>query len=784
MSIKGDIQIEVDDRRMFKLKSGAQEWMRVPVPFRVWFLGNGSSDGTYAAVEEKNGELLASGVVCGADGTQLTISDRWSRVDETTVEIYRDVLIQKSGKSLGIRVELETQTTCPETDTLIPWQFFVSCALYNKNDTDHDGVEDYLKTFVQDFRDDRLGNLAVLAFHSELKRYVALTRVDKPLSDTAISKQQLKERHFVQVTDIGSLGLAPATDAPGQILLRANQPFSEEVSFCLNTNGDGWAAYHPNESGTKLTARYRLTIAPSASLTDAIWEITTRQMKALGTAPAKPNFTLEDSLQFRQALTQSYYRTWEKKSERVQPAGYAVHFSPRSGKTQGTLIEYGFCGAQTLLAYSSLKYGYAKRLPEQIERARTVIDFFVDHCQTDNGYCHGIYDVEKREFVYWFTGILLPFQYSSDQETLKRYLGSQMTRALAPVAEQLRKIKGNYLRSMCETIYSILLAYQLETKQQRTQAHWLLAGEKFGAFLLRTQATDGSWYRGYDVDANGLTQPPEWFGFSETEQKSGTIFPVQVLVELYRITNETRYLQSAEKAGAFIIRTFVDPVEYVGGLNDTTHVKSVKTDAIAVMFVMRSLLKLYEVTNKVEYLTGATKAAKILGSWVYLWNVPFPTDSLLGRSGFKSTGWAGCDVIPGGSYLDNEFLEFTGDLIRIADYTQNQELFDIAELVEYGMQSALSTPNDLLGYVAPGIQCEGIMTSYWISDPETTEFSGAVNKVKGQDNDTCNGLINGQAAYGIFDLLDHFGTTDLDAIRSRLFGRDSRLGQSKNMTKE
>ena len=76
------------------------------------------------------------------------------------------------------------------------------------------------------------------------------------------------------------------------------------------------------------------------------------------------------------------------------------------------------------------------------------------------------------------------------------------------------------------------------------------------------------------------------------------------------------------------------------------------------------------------------------------------------------------------------------------------------------------------------------MTSYWISDPETTEFSGAVNKVKGQDNDTCNGLINGQAAYGIFDLLDHFGTTDLDAIRSRLFGRDSRLGQSKNMTKE
>ena len=163
------------------------------------------------------------------------------------------------------------------------------------------------------------------------------------------------------------------------------------------------------------------------------------------------------------------------------------------------------------------------------------------------------------------------------------------------------------------------------------------------------------------------------------------------------------------------------------------------------------------------------KAAKILASWVFLWNVPFPEESLLGKSKFKSTGWAVCDVIPAGSYLDNEFLEFTCDLIRVAQHSGEKTLFDIAEVVEHGMQQALSTPDDMLGYVFPGIQCEGIMTAYWLSDPDVTEFSGAINKVKGQDNDTCNGLINGQAAYGFFELYDKYRTTDLDSIWRHVF---------------
>ena len=656
-----------ETRTVLSLYADQIEWFRLAPPFRACFLGGDSIDGHYSAVHSQEAGWIATGEVVGPEGSRLEISDTFWPVDATTVQIDREITISAAGKSSGIRIEFNAETAITETEELKNWEFFIPGALYKKNDTDHDGVEDYLGTYVQDYRDDRLGSLAVLAFLPARQRYVALARCSLPQHDTAITGEQMLSRHFVQTTDIGSMGLAPLENDPSQISFRASYPFAERFSYCLNTNRDGWAGYLENRVGAKIRISYTLTAGTAVSLTAAIWEITKRQMSALHTAPHQSDFSLDDSLDYRTRLTQQYYRKWDKAENPKEPAGYMVHFSPRSGKTQGTLLEYGFAGAQTLLAYVGLNYGYAKEKRLWVERAKTVIDFFVNHCQLENGFSQGIYDVEKQEFVYWFTGILLPFQYADDKATLQRFLGSQITNALWPISQVLRGIKGNYTRTMCESIYPILLAYKCARNHGETHHHWLAAGERFGAFLLRTQTEDGSWFRGYDSLGAGLEHPPEWFGSSNTEKKSGTIFPIEVLVTLHEITGNSSYLRAAEKAGNFIVHTYVDPVEYVGGLNDTTHIKSVKTDSVGVMFVMRSLLKLYEATQNRVYLDGAVKSAKILASWVYLWNVPFPKNSLLGNANFESTGWAVCDVIPAGSYLDNELLEFTGDLIKISE---------------------------------------------------------------------------------------------------------------------
>lgn len=748
------------------LVAAGRRFVAVDDPVRVCLLDGTVLTGPYDTIEQVGDAVVGTALVAGGDGPVVSVTDRWT-ADDDGVAVQRSARLLSPGGARGWRLELRCTTVEPGASAA-GWEFFVPGAMYKRNDTDHDGVEDYLGTYVQDYRDDRLGSLSVLAYEPAAGRATALSRGTVPRADTAIPPGDIVARRFVQDTDIGSLGMAPAVDS-GQVTLRASYPFSEEYSFCLNTDRSGWAAYLDPVHRPEISVSYRFRSIPAATLTAAIWTLTDRQVTALGTRPSRHAFTLDEALHERMSLTQRYFHSWEPRPAGGTPAGYLVHFSPRDGRTRGNLLEYGFSGAQTLLAYTSLAYGYERDLPLWVEQARAVIDFFVTACQAANGFCQGIYDPAADAFTYWFTGILMPFQYASDEADLRRYLGRQMTAALAPIAAQLRQVEGNYTRTMCESVYPVLLAYRIERDRGREQPGWLAAARRFGDFLVAVQQPDGSWYRAYRPDGVAITSPPEWFGAGDTECKSGTIFPVPVLVELAGLTGEPAYLRAAERAAAFILDTFVDPVEYVGGLNDTTHRKSVKTDAVGVMFVLRSLAKVYEATRQERFLAGAASAARVLASWVHLWDVPFPPGTLLADAGFRSTGWAACDVLPGGSYLDNEFLEFTGDMVKVAHWTGDERLFDIAELVEYGMQDALSMPGTMHGYVAAGIQCEGVMTAYWMSDPDTTAFSGAVNKVKGDDNDTCNGLTNGQMAHALFDLRATYGTSDFTALRAALF---------------
>jgi hypothetical protein len=740
--------------------------LRLIKPIRVCLTGGEIACGTYAEVRAHESGWTALGSVLASDGTRVDVTDEWSPTSDAALALRRTATITTAGTAAGVRVELRAHG---EGGAFDDWQLFVPGALYNRNDTDGDGFEDYLGTYVQEYRDDRLPSLAVLGFLPEAGRAVAISRSSVPRTDGPIADDQLLRREVVQETDIGSLGLAPATDG---LELRAAYPFSEERSFCLNTAGEGWSGFAPNEAGRQLVVAYELHAFDAASLTDAIWGLVRHQMATLATAPPELPFSLEEALEQRLELTERYYAEWPPTADAAVPAGYRVHFSPRGGETLGSLLEYGFSGAQTLLAYTGIESGHRAGHPERVDRGRKVIDFFVARCQLPNGYSHGIYDAEADEFVHWFTGILTPFQYATDEQDTRRYLGTQMTDALLPIARELREVDGNYTRTMCESIYPLLLAYRSEVARGHMHAEWLEAGRRFGEFLLRTQAPDGSWHRAYTPDGVPLTEPASWFGSTDVERKSGTIFPIEVLLALDELTDDERWLAAAKKAGQFIVTTFVSPTCYIGGLNDTTHIKSVKTDSVGVMFVVRSLIKLHERTGEPRFLDGARDAARLLASWVYLWDVPFPEGSLLGSSGFRSTGWAVCDVIAAGSYVDNELLEFIGDLVAVAKAAGDEDLLRIAEVAEYGLQGALSMPGAMLGYAHPGIQCEGLLTSYWLSDPDRTEFSGAVNKRKGDDNDTCNGLINGQMAYASFELLDRYGTLDWADIRRRVPNHD------------
>jgi hypothetical protein len=725
--------------------------------------------GRYDSINKIGDTVTAVGLIeLQEEGIVFEVKDIWKE-EGALIDIDRVITCRTVQKDTALRFTMDFYVKDGNARSFNDYHFIVPGGLYNKNDTDLDGRDDYLGTFVQDYKDDRNPALSATAYSSASGLFCSLIRADKPVRDVSITREQIQARHFIHDTDIGSLGIAPSDRNAQEILLRCDYPFYERNSFCLNIDGSEWSAYKMVKPGTEIHCTYLLQFGIAENLTDASWQTTVLQMNRILHHDIKHEFTLEEVKYYRREMVNNSFREFPDKKD--HPAGYFIHFSPRKHYGEHNILEYGFCGAQTLLSYVMLTAARENKNEEQRNRAIKTVDFFVDHCFAPSGLAHGIYDVDTEKFIYWWTGILFPFQYAADnRKNLENYLGEQIVAALSSVAEKLKKSEGNYCRSMVEGVYYLLKCYQKEKEGGIEHPTWLHRIMNFCDKMVALQNSNGSWYRGYTMEGVPIFDPPQWFGGSAIERESGVIFPAEILVELYRITKDRKYLESARQAAEYIRTKYVNEVLYVGGLNDTTHIKSVKIDAVGVMFAMRSMLMVYEETKDPGLLSGARDAGRILASWTYLWDIPFDTSTLLGKFKFKTTGWTGCDIIPACSYVDDEFAEFIPDLFRIAEYCKDKWLAILGKIVTLGMQHGLSMPQNMYDYSMPGVQCEGFLTSLWISDTTSRVFSGAAAKNKGDDNDTCNGLVNGQALYNLDTLYARYGTLDMDKIINMITG--------------
>ncbi len=202
---------------------------------------------------------LARATAEAADGTRVAVADRWRAVDELTVEVERRAT-DRAG-----RLEPGRPARAARDDVLRRVGLGVlhpGRALQAQRHRPR-----RRRGLPRDVRAGPPRRPAREPGRAGLLPRRALRGADAGRPARSSTRRSptlsLLERHFVQDTDIGSLGLAPARRP--QSTLRASYPFAEERSFCLNTAGDGWAAYVPNTAGRELTATYRLRLAPAAS---------------------------------------------------------------------------------------------------------------------------------------------------------------------------------------------------------------------------------------------------------------------------------------------------------------------------------------------------------------------------------------------------------------------------------------------------------------------------------------------------------------------------------------
>ncbi len=681
-------------------------------------------------------------------------------------------MIEK-GASQGIRLCTDVILFPEENYRFEDMRYFAPPAIFDKNDLDEDGYEDYFHTKKTVFRDDRF-NYPMFLYYSEiLKHGVRIERDVLPAYDSIperpiVNSTGEKASIFLQKTDIGSMGVDGSDGQNAR--LRAYYPFAEGDAtiglYILKTVPFG--AFWPTETDGTFHVCYRLSDRRHDDFHEACWYsvkevIRTKQPQA-DPLPAPP----EEIVKWRLDALDRYYIEKNAAEDLNEPAGYVLNCHPQDGKQLENIIQYGFTGQNILNACNVLRYGYEYENKEYIRKARKTADFFSDTIHIkDSGMFYNLYNIDTKEVNFWWTGLLLPLAYARGEE-LEALMGP-LYEYRKSIIDVLTKMKGAYLRCMNEDATALLRLYLLEKKHGYEHENWREAILNYADFLLRTQEKDGSWYRAYSLDGTPLKEPEIWFGGTIYEQRSSTGTSISFLVEMYQMTGEQRYLDAAEKAGKFVKEYIIDRVKFSGGVHDSIYAKGELIDNESILYPMFGMLSLYEETKKEEYLEGAVRAAHYYASWVCLWKIPLPKNSSLEKYGFNSIGMGACDTC-GAGYLHPFQLMGIAETAQIAVYAKDKELFEAARLYWLGCNQTVELPGKTWGYALKGLQEEGYLASWWAADdPMFSSDTGFGNRLKGEGNKTCFPWINAVGVKAYWALLDRFGTTDFSIIYRRFF---------------
>ncbi|WP_143517615.1 hypothetical protein [Pseudonocardia sp. MH-G8] len=695
---------------------------------------------------------------------RYAVRDTWTPGPSDSWRVERRLEVLDAPAGAGVRLLLEVAPVLTGAARFDDLRLFAPAALYDLNDLDGDGVEDFLDTRTLIFRDDRLDALTVLGYSDARGVGFALSRCAAPGFDSRPEREP-GEVAFLQRTDVGSLGVRP--DDEGGARLVAAYPFVERdrSHALLARERSPWGAFWPAEPGAVLTVAYDVRPVTGDSPVDALWRLWSQRLGELAPRPVELTTGLDELTRLRVDALEAYYR--ENPGPEPVAAGFVTNCHPQDGKQLSNVIQYGFTGQNVLNALHLLRAGDREGASDRRAKAVKVIDFFVHTMAapgTGTGLSHTLYDLDRSRPGNWWTGLLLPLAYA-EGEQLERLMGP-VYEHMREVVEALRPLEGAYLRCMAEEYDALLRADAYERDRGNDRPEWRAAATAFGEFLLSAQEEDGAWRRAYTFDGVPITTPERWFGETPEQQKSPTAAVVPLLLRLHRLTGDARYLDAAVRAGRFVKQHHVDGLKFNGGIHDSIYARAQLVDSEGILFPLRALLELHKVTEEREFLDGAETAARLLATWIFLWDVPLPPDSTLARYGFRTTGWSGCDTC-GAGYIHPYEVDAAPDLLEVALLVGDPVLAEIAELVLVGSNETVSVEAGDWGYALPGLQEEGLLVSWWLIDDPMFAGTGFGGRGKGEGNKTCLPWISAVAIQAHTEMIARFGTTDVAAVRKR-----------------
>ena len=263
----------------------------------------------YDSVSAHGEDLVGEVTVEDHSGARVHVIDTWRRLSDDEWMIGRDVTVLTAGAA-GYRLLLEI--SIEEPDGFGALRLFSPAAMYDRNDLDEDGLDDYVDSDTLIYRDDRLSALGVLGYSAARRLYAALDRVRPPAFDP-LPDRPPGVKSFLQRTDVGSLGVEPGA---GDGLLVAVYPFVErERSHALLVRErPAWGAYLPAIPGERVSVAYKVSVVPADGPHEALWTWWRRRMRELSPVPValrEPLATVTrvrlDALPYRNVDVKKFY---------------------------------------------------------------------------------------------------------------------------------------------------------------------------------------------------------------------------------------------------------------------------------------------------------------------------------------------------------------------------------------------------------------------------------------------------------------------------------------------
>lgn len=526
-------------------------------------------NGDYSEIIREENELICLSELRSENGTVFSVRDVFAPDIADHFRMDREVSV----KAIGAKDEYFNSyfgLTSKENKTINDFEFFVPGIWYKDNKCLKEGflASDYSDNYFY-FREDRLPLPVVSA--REKASGLAIDLIHLNANPETFYGENGQDRIVDDRMQFGSLGF---TETDKNTILFVFPGIEGEKNYIAGRRDRRTDYFAYRSHPVKVGVRHAYSLAFGfnqidnfPSLVETVWKQAWNKYN-----PPVHKADVRDAYNASMEVLDNYL-------ENVNGApGFPFSVYLPNGIARAYNYQMGFIGFQISNAAFLLRKGLESKNKDYVRRASEVIDFWVNNSPTETG---------------------LP----------KAWADAYVDRKPAWRAYQ------SYMRVIGGGMEGVMGAWSIMKKHGVNRADWLNYGKQCADWLVRNQESDGSFFIRYRWET----------GKPDGDSKYTTTNVIRFLIEMYKATNNKKYLKTALKAGKFSYDFIHNDYLYVGGVIDNPNVKDRESGQMAIY----AFLCLYDVTGDNKWKEAAVQAARYTETFMFSYKVPMAVNDTL-----------------------------------------------------------------------------------------------------------------------------------------------------------